>query len=361
MTISGYVPAIGERDLNKIVRSIRNLYENAPDTASVDAAKTDAEAYADSAASQNAIINGAMEIWQRGTGSKSCAVGSRTFLPDRWYVNPSGAACTQLQSLVVPTNARSRFSLDVIGATSVTTVLIGQRVMSWEVPSIKRAVCIQAQIYNGTGADFTPSLLLGTPAAENNFTTVTNKLTQNLQSCSNGQYTQVNFVVDISGYANIDKGLQAEFQIPSGSLNSNVKDVKITEVAIVPASAVVTFPAAPREADLARCYSHYVKTFPYATAPSQNLGVFTGCFVAIPPTSAAGAGSIHAVLNMGGTPTVTTYNPMAANSNWWDSVASASRTVGVGDICDSGVRLVVNVASTIGSQHFIHYTAEWEP
>jgi hypothetical protein len=31
MTIPGYIPPIGERDLDKIVRAVRNLYENGPD------------------------------------------------------------------------------------------------------------------------------------------------------------------------------------------------------------------------------------------------------------------------------------------------------------------------------------------
>lgn len=38
MTIAGYVPAIGETDLNKIIRSIRNLYENGAAAADVAAA-----------------------------------------------------------------------------------------------------------------------------------------------------------------------------------------------------------------------------------------------------------------------------------------------------------------------------------
>lgn len=37
----------------------------------------------------DAIVNGGFEVWQRGTASVSCPAGSRTFLADRWFVQPS--------------------------------------------------------------------------------------------------------------------------------------------------------------------------------------------------------------------------------------------------------------------------------
>lgn len=204
---------------------------------------------------KNIWINGALEIWQRGTTSLSSPAGSRTFLADRVYVNPAGAAVTQERSTTIPTGAQARYSLQVNGAASVTTVLIGQRIEAAEIPAIKRAITITAKIYNGSGANFTPNLLLGTPSAEDNFTTVTNRLTQALQECADSAWTTVTHTVNISGYTNIDNGLQVEFQIPSGSLVAS-DVVRITEISV---GLNTTFAPTPTNIERIRCWRYYVQ------------------------------------------------------------------------------------------------------
>jgi hypothetical protein len=251
--------------------------------------------------------------------------------------------------------------LQIAGAASVTTVNIGQRIEAANIPQIKRTVVFQAQIYNGTGSSFTPSLLLGTPAAEDDFTTVTNRLTQVLGSCANAQYTQVSFSADISGYTNIDKGLQVEIQIPTGILLAT-KDVKITEVSLQPGSLPTIFERLPISMTLALCLPYYQKSFPYATTPVQNVGNFDGATVTVTAGTVAGSGaeSIKFLPPMRAAPTITTYNPSAANANWWDSSANASRTVFSANVIEKGFRLTVNSSTTTAAQHFIHWSAEAE-
>lgn len=189
---------------------------------------------------RNALINGGLPIWQRGIGSTSCPAGSRTFLADRWYVNPSGAACTQQRSTNLPSGSRAQYSLELQGAASVTTVLIGQRIEAAEMPEIKRAITFSAEIYNGTGSAFIPKLLLGTPNAADNFATVVNRLTQDMQSCPDATWTKVSYTVNISSYTNIDNGLQVEIQVPSGSLVAG-DTVRVTELQLAAAAVVTTF------------------------------------------------------------------------------------------------------------------------
>ena len=57
-------------------------------------------------------------------------------------------------------------------------------------------------------------------------------------------------------------------------------------------------------------------------------------------------------------PTVTTYNTNAADANWWDTNASASRLIGVSENNIEGVRLVVNATTSSGAQHFVHWVAD---
>lgn len=163
-----------------------------------------AEDFVDCSPAQNVIVNGGFDVWQRGTASLSSAAATKTFLADRWYVQPTGAAVTQAQVANDRSGARSRYLLQVTGDASVTTVLIGQKIIADEVPAVKRKVTFQAWIYNGTGTFFTPDLLIGTPGSVDVFTSVTNRLTQNLQMCLSGVWTLVYFTVDVSAYTNVD-------------------------------------------------------------------------------------------------------------------------------------------------------------
>lgn len=213
---------------------------------------------------RNFLHNGAMDIWQRGSTGLTALVGVRTFRADRWAVVPAGANATVQQAAVAPTGAKARYALQVVGATSVTTVDISQRVVAEDIPEAKRTVTFQFQIYNNTGADFTPSLLLGTPAAADNFTTVTNRLTQVLGNCVNGAWSQVSHTVDISAFTNIDNGLQIDLRIPSGSLNSAAKDVRITEAMCSAGSVIGEFQRNATNWD--DCQSFWMQTYPYGTA-----------------------------------------------------------------------------------------------
>lgn len=210
----------------------------------------------DAAVGGNALCNGDMGIWQRGTTSVSCPAATRTFRADRWAVNPAGAAITQARSSVVPSSSRARYSLQLDGAAGVTTVDVDQRIEAAEIAAIKRQVTFSFAVHNVTGAAFTPSLLLGTPAAADDFTTVTNRLTQVLASCPDNAWTTVSHTVDISAYTNLDNGLEVELRIPSGSMVAG-DIVRITECQVRVSSLLVPFQPEPMAVALARCLRFY--------------------------------------------------------------------------------------------------------
>ena len=218
---------------------------------------------------KNVFINGAMEIWQAGTGSTTATSGSRNYLADQWYVNPSGANMAMARSTTVPAASnKARYSLQVTGATSGTTCLIGTRVPAADVPMVKGYATFSAYVDNATGGAFTPNLLIGTPGAADDFTTVTNRLTQALQSCPDGAVTRVTYTVDISGYTNLANGLQAELQIPSGSLDSGAKAVRVTMCQFELGRVATAFERLPVALILFQC-QYFYRVF--ATA-SGNIG-----------------------------------------------------------------------------------------
>lgn len=313
---------------------------------------------------RNALYNGAMQVWQRGTGSTSSSAGSRTFLADRWYVNPSGAAVNQLRSTTIPTGSRAQYSLELQGATSVTTVLIGQRLLASDMPIIKRTITCQAYVQNLSGAAFNPSLLLGTPNASDDFTTVVNRLTQSIQSCPDSAWTQVSHTVDISAYTNIDNGLQVEIQIPSGSLVSG-DTVRITEVQIAACSVVTPLDVSTFHQELSRCLPFYEKSFPHATAPAQSAGASGSVYlsqVVAASTAMSGAG-VRFKAEKRASPTVTIYNPSAANAQVRNATTATDCTgsSGTGDIQGIIFSFTTPGGSAAGNQLNIHFSASAEP
>ena len=158
------------------------------------------------------------------------------------------------------------------------------------------------------------------------------------------------------------------FQGATGQVNAvaSTSDVfRLTGVKVLPG---IEFPSAARSPLIMRPFNqeletamrYYRKSFDYATVPAQNTGVLIGSAVVVPPTAIAGSGSIKIMFGgvMRAVATIVTYNTNAADANWWDTNAGASRLVAVGDQSQSGFRCVVNAASTAGGQHFIHWTAD---
>jgi len=223
----------------------------------------------------NQFHNHAFEIWQRGTGSTSCPADARTFLADRWFVRPSGAAVTQQQSTAVPAGSYARYSLQIDGAASVTTVDVAQRVEAANVPAMARTVTFSWRVYNGTGASLTPSLLIGTPAASDVFTTVSNQLTQSLQACADAAWTTVSHTVDISSYTNLMNGIEIALQFPSGSVVAG-DTIRITEARVTATNGVVGVSKSDPLVDRTACEWYYWRRGGQATYQTIATGGIAG-------------------------------------------------------------------------------------
>jgi hypothetical protein len=360
---SGDVPSAPTQALVHVDAQIRGAaYYKTGSGNSLDADKVDGYQAADlygPALFAEALINGSMLVWQRGTSSTSCSVGSRTFRADRWFTNPAGAAVTAARTTSTPTGATTPYALIVTGATSTTTATIaGQRIESYLMPYIKTTVTISALVKNNTGASLTLSLLLGTPAAADDFTTVTNRLTQTLTAVADSASQRLSHTVDISGYTNIDNGLQVEFQSPSGALDSGSKSITITEIQIDRASTFSFFRLRDFQSELVRCKRYYVKTFAYSTAPAQNAGV-ANCIIAFPDNSANYLRHQWMHGEMRTTPTVTLYNPSAANANFRKLSAGTDYTANV-NTPGASASLIGGSGAVTVDYYQIHATADAE-
>jgi hypothetical protein len=116
---------------------------------------------------RNRIINGAMQISQRGTSFSAPANASYTL--DRWQINWSGAAPTVAQ---VSNSGGYRNALQITGAASNTAVFVGQKIESYNCSDLSGAsVAIQANIV--TSSNQTVAWYLYHATAQDNFASTT--------------------------------------------------------------------------------------------------------------------------------------------------------------------------------------------
>ncbi len=144
---------------------------------------------------------------------------------------------------------------------------------------------------------------------------------------------------------------------------------QITGDSIVPGSvpvseAMSSLIVRPFDEELELCKRYYQKSFVYTTAPAQNVGIFTGEFQF--PVMLAGAVTIRSNKvelrpTMRTTPTVTFYNPAAANADIRDETASSDFT-GSTPQAQSESGFFANgtgpAGSAIGQICGVHYTAD---
>lgn len=226
--------------------------------------------------------NGEFEVWPGGTSFTGITT-TATYTAEGWRVATGAGTLGTVQRVANGrTGARTRYGLQIAGDTGVTTIDADQRIEASRVPAFKRQVTFSAYIRNDSGAAFTPSLLLGTPGAADDFTTVTNRLTQTLQSCADAAYTLVQHTVDISGYTNIDNGLQVTYRAPSGAVVAS-DTWGLFEPQIMEGSVVTPFEALPKGLVFTLCRRYFRSSFPDGTKPADNVintGVLTGVLTA---------------------------------------------------------------------------------
>lgn len=218
------------------------------------------------------IVNGNMDHWQRTVGASVTSTTTYStvtnYCADRIFVLPGGASVAQARGGIVPNG--SRYSLQVTGAASVTTVDIGQRIRSDQVQRRGfRSLVFSAYLYNNTGAAFTPNLRIGTPSVVDNFATVTNRLDVSLQSCPDALFTRVYYVVDPSAYTNLANGLECVLRVPSGVLVAG-KIVYVAQFDLRPGTHLVGYVPPQEDLELLLCRQHYRTNLPVTAAPLTN-------------------------------------------------------------------------------------------
>lgn len=118
----------------------------------------------------------------------------------------------------------------------------------------------------------------------------------------------------------------------------------------------------PYDQELILCQRYLRKSFPRATAIAQNAGIAGAITIKNPIALGDPSVIVYFSPTMRATPTITTYNPSAANANWRDITAGSDVTVSVdpgGVLNDSSLLLATTgTVTTLGDILGIHYKAD---
>lgn len=178
----------------------------------------------------NKFRNGTMDVWQRGTSSLT-ATTSGSYTADGWIVLPTGASVTCSQVSNNRTGALSLYALKVLGASSVTDVIVRQRIESYiAAPLAGQIVTIQAQVYNNTGGSITPKLTVKHAGSQDNWTSPTTDVNAvSLQACANSAWTQIAY--SFTSSSSSGNGLEIDFDF-GNNFGSSSDYITITELDI---------------------------------------------------------------------------------------------------------------------------------
>ena len=342
---------------------------------------------------KNCIINGAMLIAQRGTSFVAAA--SSIYVLDRWSYNKAGAMVhTISQDTDVPTVAQAGVlftnSLRLNLTTADTAIAAGdytfisqpiegynfqriaQRVFtaSFWVKATTAGVYSIAFRNSGFDRSYVANFTISASATWE-YKTVTV-----LASPSAGTW---NYTTGAGLRVDIVLAAGTTFQTTSGAwqtggligtatnvngVNTGATDFRITGLQVEPGNVATEFDMVNIEDEISACQRYFWKSFPFAVAPIQNGG-FAGSLI----YRVANAGIFSTSRNptfpvmMRAAPTVTTYNPQAANANWRNLSIPADSgvpTILAGSNTESQFEITnPQVVGDLAGQHIsIHLTAD---
>ena len=227
----------------------------------------------------NKFRNGTMDVWQRGTSSLT-ATTSGAYTADGWIVLPAGASVTAAQA---GGRLLTKASLQVTGASSVTDLIIKQRIESLIAAALcSQIVTVQAQVYNNTGGSITPKLTVNRPSVQDNYTSVTADVNGvSLQSCANAAWTQIGYTFQANAASY--NGLEIVFDF-GNNFGANSRIIQITEcdirvtngipAGLTPSNLIPTAELRPIHIELSANQRYFASSFGNSNAPANDTGLY---------------------------------------------------------------------------------------
>lgn len=345
----------------------------------------------------NAIINGDLIVWQRGTSFASIASGA--YSADRWLYQKSGAMVHDVsRSTDVPTVAQAgrlfNYSILIDCTTADATMAAGdyllfeQKIEGFNWLPLAQRDCM---LHFWVKATKTGTYCVAFENAGNDRTFVA-EYTVNVAdtwekksislpaSPSAGTWDYANSVglrviwclaVGSTRQTTAGAWQTGDFAGTANQVNAcddTANNFRLTGVEFKAAGVVATaFDYRTFNQELQLCQRYFSKSFNYVTAPVQNAGVNTGALnyqmTRAGATTQNSPAFRHPVAPMRVAPTIVFFNPAAANAFARDLDGAADATATTAGNSDTmGFRIVSTSGGggLVGSTYEVHYTASAE-
>lgn len=325
---------------------------------------------------KNRLINGCFRVNQRLAASNA----DDTYCLDRWYVLTQTGTVAVTQLTDPETGAANAIRLTQSQA-SAQRMGLAQIVESANCRDLRSVITTLAgRVRLSTTDTLRYAVLEHTGAADAVTSDVVNSWTNTTYTA--GQFFIAGINVLAVGQVSCAAATWRDLTALNATLGASANNIVVfvwTENAVAqnvtldlnrmqwePGAVASKFELRPFQLELTLCQRYFEKSFALATAPAQNVGNFTGesFFWA----RAAGAAfttfpNVNFIAPKRAAPTLTQYNPAAANAeirdatNNVDYTASATEARGVWGFSPYGQG---NAATTAGARIGIHWTAEAE-
>ena len=305
---------------------------------------------------KNRIINGAMQIWQRGTSFTNTA-NTYQYTSDRWLVF-GGVGLPATSSQISTGLQNFPFALRVQrpnGSTATTNTVASQVIETVNCRDLA-STTVTISFFARAGSNYSPTgNALGVWLATG---TGTDQGAQNMinYAWTNQAYTQSSvtltpsfqqFSVSLPVPAGTNEVGILFVTYPTGTAGAN-DWFEVTGVQLEVGSTATNFEYRDYGRELMMCQRYYWKTFVVDTAPAQNVAPGNQLFNICTNNVSNG---LYFPVSMRATPTITTFNPYAANSSFRVPNSTTDISVTPAELSASGIGFFVMTRTAPSALH----------
>jgi len=308
---------------------------------------------------RNRIINGDMRIDQRNAGASQTftAAAALAYSVDRFYGYCTGANVTGQR---VAGTTPNEFAYSFTGSASVTAIGFGTRLEATNTIDLAGSTAtLSVQLANSLLTTVTWTAYYATTADA--FGTLASPTRTQIAT---GTFTVTSTLTTYSAQISVPSAATTGIEIVF-TVGAQISGTwTIDNVQLEAGSTATDFERRPIGTELALCQRYFAKTFPQGVAVAQNAGFQNSVSSDYAYTNGAGAvANWFFPVVMRASPTVTSYNPRQANSNWRNQTdtADANRNFNsAGGNGDSNISVRGDTNTVAGAVYYIHLTAEIE-
>lgn len=335
---------------------------------------------------KNGIINGDFRVAQRGTSFTSATTPANnddTYLLDRWVLLSDGndAVDVTQETTTVPTGSYAAIRLDVetgnvkfgllqvLEARAAAALIGGTASLSFQARRTGTSIDhLRAAIiaWDSTADSVTSDVVSAWNAAGTDPTLVTNWTYENTPAnlatltTSYQTFTISNISIDTASATNVAVFIWID------DVTTTVGDfLYIADVQLELGAVATPFERRPIGQELVLCQRYYTKTFPQGTAPAQNAGTDGAIAYRVRVAGVSNQTEAwHLPQTMRASPSVTFYNPSAANALWRNADDAADSGAATAETFGNDRSVIIRNAQVAGDAASetvsIHVTASAE-